>query len=495
MKSVKNLLVPFIIMIALLIGVIIYLVVSANGNTEPSDNSSGQIDIAYFHTSDINTLSVYNNETQYTSVIQFTVDSNGYTQYQFVGNDIQTGEKYSQVRISEYVEALTYYSGYAKVSTTSNLAEYGLDNPRYTITVNCLNGSVTTVYLGNKSPDGKYCYMYFSGSDVIYSISSTKLDYAEKTAIDFLDSISINIDYDNLKTVHFDRSTDNMVLDAKAVKNAAGLIEFDVYSPYEHDTSSYFSNLVYMITQLTISEYIDISDADKSKYGLDNPAYHFILTTNDGQKTELYFSQKINGFYYGYMTGMNNCFMVSETQITGLEMQEKVLINPYIYSYSAKDIKTITGTYGDKTFKFEVFVPEGESMTSSRASFTLDGRNGKISDSDGRSYSSVLFESLTCIEIAGIEIGTDVDTSAGPVISFEFLENSYNTTVYDFYTRDNNSYYVFKNGEYMNFYVFTKEIFFDAGSDTYNYGAWSAYELLNEAITNNKNGTYDIPVE
>ena len=129
--------------------------------------------------------------------------------------------------------------------------------------------------------------MYFSGSDVIYSISSTKLDYAEKTAIDFLDSISINIDYDNLKTVHFDRSTDNMVLDAKAVKNAAGLIEFDVYSPYEHDTSSYFSNLVYMITQLTISEYIDITDADKSKYGLDNPAYHFILTTNDGQKTEL----------------------------------------------------------------------------------------------------------------------------------------------------------------------------------------------------------------
>ena len=191
MKSVKNLLVPFIIMIALLIGVIIYLVVSANGNTEPSDNSSGQIDIAYFHTSDINTLSVYNNETQYTSVIKFTVDSNGYTQYQFVGNDIQTGEKYSQVRISEYVEALTYYSGYAKVSTTSNLAEYGLDNPRYTITVNCLNGSATTVYLGNKSPDGKYCYMYFSGSDVIYSISSTKLDYAEKTAIDFLDSISL----------------------------------------------------------------------------------------------------------------------------------------------------------------------------------------------------------------------------------------------------------------------------------------------------------------
>ena len=495
MKSVKNLLVPFIIMVMLLIGVIIYWVVSANGNNEPSNNTSGQIDIAYFRSSDINTLSVYNNETQYTSVIKLSVDSYGYTQYQFQGDDVQTGEKYSQLRISEYVDALTYYSGYAKVSTTSSLAEYGLDNPRFTITINCLNGSVTTVYLGNKSPDGKYCYMYFSGSDAIYSISSTKLDFAKKTSIDFLDSIYLNIDYDNLKTVHFDRSTDNMVLDAKAVKNDSGLITFDIYSPYEHDTSSYFSNLILMITQLTINEYIDIPDSDKSKYGLDNPAYHFILITNDGQKTELYFSQKIRGFYYGYMTGGNNYFMVSESQITGLEMQEKVLINPYVYSYNAKDIKTITGTYGDKTFKFEVYVPEGESMTSSRASFTLDGRNGRITNSDGRSYSSVLFESLTCIEIAGIEIGADVDTSEGPVISFEFINNSYNTTVYDFYTRDNNSYYVFKNGEYMDFYVYAKELFFDAGTDTYNYGAWSAYELLSEAITNSKNGTYDIPVE
>ena len=495
MKSVKNLLVPFIVMVALLIGVIIYLVVSANGNNEPSGIQSGLIDIVYFNSSEINSLSVYNNKTQYNSVIKCTTDSKGYTQYEFLGDDVKPGEKYSQWKISEYVNALIYYSGYAKVSTTSNLAEYGLNNPNYTITINCINGSVTTVYLGNMSPDGKYCYMYFSGSDAVYSISSIKLDNAAMTSIDFLDSIFLNIDYDNLKTVHFDRSTDNMVLDTKAVKNAAGLIEFDVYSPYEHDTSSYFSNLVYMITQLTISEYIDITDADKSKYGLDDPAYHFILTTNDGQKTELYFSQKINGFYYGRMSGMDNYFKVFETMITGLEMQEKVLIDPYVYSYNAKDIKTITGTYGDKTFKFEVFVPEGESMTSSRASFTLDGRNGKISDSDGRSYSSVLFESLTCIEIAGIEIGTDVDTSAGPVISFEFLENSYNTTVYDFYTRDNNSYYVFKDGKYMNFYIFAKELFFDAGTDTYNYGAWSAYELLNEAITNNKNGTYDIPVE
>ena len=495
MKSTKNLLIPFIILIALVIGVVIYFVVSNNMIKETSEYSSGSIDIVYFRSSDINTLTVYNNETNYTSVIKSVVDSNGFTKFEYQGDDYNPGENYSQWKISDYVEVMSYYSGNAKVSTTANLAEYGLDKPHFTISITSMNGSVTNVYLGNSSPDGKYCYMYFSGSDDVYSIPSIKLDYAVKTSVDFLDDISLNIDFANLKTVHFDRNTDNMVLDVNASTNASGVTSFEVYKPYKHGTSNYFSKLVYMITELTISEYIDISDADLPKYGLDNPEYHLILTTNDGQVTELYFSKKINGFYYGYMNGVNNYFKVSEYQITGLEMQETVLIDPYIVTYNAKDISSITGTYGDKTFKFEIYVPEGETLTSDRSSVSLDGRNAKISDSDGRSYCSVLFESLTCIEIAGIEVDTNFNPSVDPVISFTFVDTSFNSTVYDFYTRDNNSYYVFENGVYMNFYVYSVELFNNSGADTYKYGAWSAYELLSEAITNNKNGIYDIPVE
>ena len=44
----------------------------------------------------------------------------------------------------------------------------------------------------------------------------------------------------------------------------------------------------------------------------------------------------------------------------------------------------------------------------------------------------------------------------------------------------------------MNFYVYATEIFNDGGTDTYNYGYWRAYELLNQAITDNMNGIYDL---
>ena len=45
----------------------------------------------------------------------------------------------------------------------------------------------------------------------------------------------------------------------------------------------------------------------------------------------------------------------------------------------------------------------------------------------------------------------------------------------------------------MNFFVYSREIFNDGGSDTYSYGFWKAYELLNEAISGSINGVYDIP--
>ena len=58
-----------------------------------------------------------------------------------------------------------------------------------------------------------------------------------------------------------------------------------------------------------------------------------------------------------------------------------------------------------------------------------------------------------------------------------------------------NFYYVFLNGEYTYFVVPTRELFNDSGTDTYNYGAWTAYELARQAIDNQVAGIYDIPSE
>lgn len=69
MKSAKNLLVPFIVLIMLVIGLIVYSAVERFRNTEPSETSDGVYDVLYYNPGDISSISVYNRETGHSSVV------------------------------------------------------------------------------------------------------------------------------------------------------------------------------------------------------------------------------------------------------------------------------------------------------------------------------------------------------------------------------------------------------------------------------------------
>lgn len=493
MKSLKNLLVPFIIMILLVISVIVYFAVEKFRNTEPSETSAGAFDVLYFNQSDIASLAVYNRNTGYSSLVNCSSDSDNNIIYSFLGDDAEPGVSYSQYKLYDYVGSLTSYYSSNLVSGNGNYADYGLDYPSYTLTINTVDGGVTKVYLGNKSPDGKYCYMFVEGSTDIYTVSSNKLIQAEKTAINFLDTMVLKIDYSDLKNVHFDRKSDGLSLDASVSVSGDGMPRYEIINPYNHPTSGYFDNMISKIVNLEITEFIDISGSELAKYGLDDPAFHFILTKKNGEKEEIYISRLYNDTYYGYVVGNDNYFKLNNYQIENVEMAETVLIDPYICYCYVKDVSSITGTYGDKSFKFVLDVEEGKNIMDDISYVTLDGRNAKISDHNGRSYCSILFESISCIKIGGVDTKAVVNTSAGPALTLSFIWKNYDSTEYAFYTRDDDSFYVFKDGEYMNFFVYSREIFNDGGSDTYSYGFWKAYELLNEAISGSINGVYDIP--
>ena len=492
MKSVKNLIIPFIILIALIICVIVYYAVDTFKGREPSETTTSGVDVIYYNLSDISSVSVNNRQTGHNSLVNCFADAYNNVVFEYSGDDAEPDTNYSQSRLSEYVCNLITYYGYFKVSSSGNYADFGLSDPLFTVVINSINGNVTTVYLGNTSPDGNYCYMYYDNSLDIYAVRVDKKTQAEKTAIDFFDTKVLDIDLKDLKTVHFDRKTDNLSLDASVSVSDSDSVSYEIYKPYTHSVSSYFIKMINSVSKLEITEFISIEPAELAAYGLNDPSYHFILSLNDGTKTEVFFSKKTGNYFYGYVKGNENYFKISGNQVDGLDLKELVLINPYICFCSVKDVSSITGTYADSSFKFEFDVLEGKSIMDSTSSVKLNGRNAKITDSSGRSYCSILFESITCINIGGVETGASVNTASGPELTLTFVGKNYATTVYEFYNRDSDSYYVFKNGEYMNFYVYSKEIFNNGGTDTYNYGYWSAYELLSEAITGNTNGIYDI---
>ena len=364
MKSIKNLLVPFIILIALVISAVVYFAVEKIRSKEPADTSVGMVDIVYYNASDIASLSVYDRENGIDSLVNCSLDSNNTIHYEYCGADAEPSVTYSQSKLAAYVSALSCYSSNYKVSSTGNYSEYGLDTPSYVITVKTVNGNDTTVNLGNRTPDGKNCYMYVSGSSDIYLVNVDKLYQAEKNAMSFMDSSVLSLDYNEIKSVHFDRKSDGLSLDVSITVKDSGNVAYDIIKPYSHKASTYFEKMIDSVTHLEIAEFIDISISELSKYGLDIPEYHFVITMNSGEKTELYFSKQINGYYYGYISGSDNYFMLTGYQLEGLDLNETVLIDPYICYCYIKDISSITGTYGDRSFKFSLDVPLGKNIMS-----------------------------------------------------------------------------------------------------------------------------------
>lgn len=491
MKSVKNLIVPFIILVALSLFAAVYFIADGIAKKKANENVDGLITVFECDEKDVTKIAVFNTQTGYTSAVKCTADGSGNVICEFAGDDYSASEKYSQSKLLSFVNAMTRIYSSHKINAEGRMADYGLDNPKFNIIIDTVSGT-TKLMLGNITPDGQDCYLCAEGSSDVYMVDVSKELYAELKGIDFFESITVEIDYNDVKTVHFDRKSDGLSLDANVSVSSNGMAVFELYAPYVHGTSGYFGNMFDTLSHFYIDEFVAIEASELQQYGLDVPAYHFVFNMNNGEKKEFFFSKPISGYYYGYMSGSTKYFKISEYILTGLDINETILIDPYICYCYAKDYTTIIGTYNEKTFKFELDVPNGNSIVSEDSRVSLDGRNAKISDSAGRSYCSLLFESIACIKIGGIEIAEKTKPASAAELTLTFIDRNYVTTVYEFYPKDSDSYYVFKNGEYMNFYVYATEIFNDGGSDTYNYGYWRAYELLNLAISDNMNGIYDL---
>ena len=493
MKTVKNLLVPAIVLVAMIVFAVIYFSVEKFRNNKANATET-RTDIVVLNLSpnDVSSVSVFNRENNVNTVVECSSEGSGDVIYALKGDNVDPNETYSQEKLADFVNSLIYFDSDMKVSSDANYSEFGLDDPKYKITIATNDGKSTTVCLGNISPDDIYCYMCIQGASDIYGVNSFKLSVVASTAVNFLENLSLDIDFLDVKSVRFARTTDGLVLDANVKNTASGIADFEIYSPVKHNASGYFGNLMDSVANLTISDFVSNDLKDLSKYGLDNPVYSFSFIHSNNSKDEICFSKVVNDCCYGYIKNKNRIFVVYESQIDGINLQDTVLIDPYICYCYAKNISSITGKNGEQSFKLELQVSENDSISGDSSTVTLDGRNAKISDSSGRSYCSILFESIACIKIGGIDLTEKTKPSNPAELSLTFIDKNYVTTVYEFYKKDLDTYYVFKNGEYMNFYVYASEIFNDGGTDTYSYGYWRAYELLNTAISENMNGIYDL---
>jgi hypothetical protein len=495
MKSAKNLLIPFIIMILLGIGVVVFFAIDLSKKVIVDTSSSNSVDFLYVSPVDIASVNVLHKEGNLNVRIDKKTSSSGSDVYSYSGSDKGT-MNYSQTSMGSFVEILTSYVGCTLVSENANLSEFGLDAPAFTITINKTDGSSVVVLIGNLAPDPSSCYVCAQGSATVYLASADKYRYAAKTAKDFLDSSIIDVSLSGIESVRFVRKKDSVDISANCVYDeSTETYSFRFFKPFETGSSAYFDRLIERICSLEAKEYEEPTPDNITKFGLANPQFTFTLKTKNGQTYTLDFSSAMSGYFYGRLNGAGKIFKISSDMLESVESPLLVLISSYVFYDTCDNVDSVECTSSDKRFVLKLDVAKGKAISDEGSTVTLDGRNAKVSSTLGRSYAAMLYESVFCINVGGVEENAFISSSAVPVTSIKIFDRNHSSVVYDFYRRNDESCYVCKDGQYTKFYVYNSELYNDGGTDTYNYGIWPAYEILTTAITNNLNGIYDIPSE
>lgn len=490
MKSLKSLLIPFIVMLVL-VAVAVGVIISNNVGNNDGIVSNESVEVFFMDISTISTVEVLNNNgTGIGFQSYFTND--GILNWSLL-DKYDSGVDINSNGVSSWVAVLTNFNASATVGDSSNLnlAEYGLDNPVYTILITGYDGVLHTIYVGNKTVNESNCYFMLDGDPNIYTIAAAKYLYCGYQLIDFLATQILDIDYSNIATLEFIRVEDNLDMVTTCEIYETGSPIFTAISPFSIGCSNYFNDLVNNVTGLQITSFVELTDEQVNDYGLANPAYRFIFTMVDGTSLEINLSNEVNGYFYGTCSNIDGYFQLSSMQMSGLNTSLVMLLDSYLVYYAAYDMSSITGTYGDETFTYQI--DTDGSISAANATALLNLRNAKVFNSNNRSYAAILYESLITISISGVE--TDVDPEFDPEVTFTYITNDYHTYELSFVVRDGTSYYVFLNGEYTSFVVPRTQIFHDGGENTFDYGAWTAYEIAEEAIDNAINGIYDRPIE
>lgn len=488
MKSLKSLLIPFIVMIVLAAVAIAVVVKNSKDSTEQTEVQEQQ-NVLSIGSGVISSIEVVRQDE--TGIgFQGSIDAGGNTIWSLM-DKYYVDVPLNNSGISSWVFILSNFltSGTVGDSSELNLAEYGLDNPVYTIIITQYDGSVDTIYIGNKTATGTDCYFMLDGDPNVYTVAAAKYTYCSYMVIDFLESAGLGIDYASIATVEFKRATDDTDLLITCALSDNGDPIYTAISPYNIECSPYFTTMLDKIIFMEITAYVDIPDEELADYGLVDPTYEFTFTLHDGRVINVALSSVIDGYYYGTSNIVDGYFKISEMQITGIDTQLMMLLGSYLVYYPASDMSKITGTYGDETFVYDIDTTG--SISAEDATALLNQRDARVFTTEGRSYAAILYESLITISVSGTDI--EANPAFEPVLEFEFITTDHNTYTLSFVPRDNNSYYAFLNGEYSCFYVPASELFNNGGTDTYNYGAWAAYELAREAIDNAAGGIYDIP--
>ena len=246
MKSLKNLLIPLVVLVLLVIATIVYFVVPKKETASTTGAISNE---------SVNVLNIANTDIQRFAMIKkngedlaFTseIDSESDEQIWSVeGNDMEL----SQSTVSSYISILSSYVANSTITTPEDLANYSLAEPDFTVEITKFDSSVVKVFIGSYTYDSTGVYFMLENDSNVYITAKLKRDYCEYSVDDFAATTVLDLDFAEVSQVEFIRTSDSVdiVTVPVAVDGSFDYPSFNVVEPFTCPTNNNYESLVRFI--------------------------------------------------------------------------------------------------------------------------------------------------------------------------------------------------------------------------------------------------------
>lgn len=230
-------------------------------------------------------------------------------------------------------------------SKPSNLKDFGLDPPSYTldVTTNAKPQALTLLF-GDDTPTGSGLYAMVSGNARVFTLESYLKSSLEKKLFDLRDRRAITLQADQLQKIAVQYKGANWTLE----KNPEGVWDLQLPPLVRADRFT-VDGLVSQLRGLTMQS---IASEDKKKggdYGFGAPELHLELTGSDGTQTIVVGKkQKDAENYYATNSALEPVFTLGSDFVTQFQKTQTDLREKDLFSYSSFDVK-----------KLEVDTPKG----------------------------------------------------------------------------------------------------------------------------------------
>lgn len=391
-------------------------------------------------------ITIKNQKNQYT----VTANTGRYTVTDYENNS------FSQSNLKYLFTSMSNLNAVQLVEeNASDMSKYGLSSPAATAEIK--GEKVTTLNVGNTTPDGKYQYVNLNQDKNIYMITKGYADLVLRDLNDIIERNVTDISAKNVSYVHI-TSKDNpeILIDTdsnnESLKNyvsASGLSALVMHSPIK-DAIVYPTNmqdsLLCNLAATAINSVVELIPGDLSKYGLNDP--YMTIEIRDSEKSLILKigNDAESNSVYAMIEGKPEVYTIAKdllSPFTDINIMD--FVQNFVSLYARSSVENITLKSGNTEHKIEFRTENENKIAVDEEGVKRDNRNAYINNKlIDKSKFGDFYEALVGIGFDSVKFDMPLENkNPDMIITYNLVDGK--SDIVNYYSYDTNFYYVKDN--------------------------------------------------